>query len=239
MPGPLRAAALLLWLALSLCAGCASGGGFAELEAAAPCDACNRPAEPGLGGVWSDGRPACGECREESVVDTSEGEEVLEEAREELEDALDIELEAPVALRLVGREELMREAKDLAHPRLRAFCQIRERYLGEELVSRTFTIQALRALPRGLLRGILVHELFHVWQAEVGAPEDASPGWREGSANWAQWLVHRARGETLWADQMERDPDLTYGEGFRRFRRLAEALGPEAALERVRTRADF
>jgi len=229
---------LVLWALLVSLSGCASSG-FAELEARATCDACSRVAEPGEGGAWSDGRVACGECLEEAVVEQGEAEEVLAEAREELEDVLELELEAPVALLLVERAALQEAAKDLAHPRLRAFCQIRERFLGEELVSRGFTIHAVTALPRGLLRGILVHELFHVWQAEAGAPEEASGPWREGSANWAQWRVHRERDEDLWAEQMERDPDAVYGEGFRRFRRLAEALGTEAALARVRTRADF
>ena len=229
---------IVLATLLSSLLGCASSG-FAELEARAGCDACNRVAVPGEGGTWSDGRVACGECLASAVVDQGEGEEVLAEAREELQDALEIKLEASVGLVLVERDALLKAAQDLAHPRLRAFCQIRERFLGEKLVSRTFAIQALTALPRGLLRGILAHELFHVWQAEAGAPENASGRWREGSANWAQWRVHRERDEALWAEQMERDPDATYGEGFRRFRRLAEALGTERALERVRTRSDF
>jgi hypothetical protein len=229
---------VLLWLLAGPLWGCASTR-FGPLDERAVCDACNRVAEPEDGGRWPDGRPSCGECRAEAVVDQGEGEDVLEEAQDELEDALDLEIEGPVALVLTERAELMRSAKDLAHPRLRAFCQIRERYLGEELVSRTFTIRALTALPRGLLRGILAHELFHVWQAEAGAPENATARWREGSANWAQWSVHRELGEDLWAEQMEGDPDATYGEGFRRFRRLAEALGTEAVLERVRERADF
>lgn len=224
-------------LALFL-SGCASSR-FEPLDEVSACDSCNRLAGVEEGGRWPDGRAACGECRDDAVFEQAEGEEVLEEAREELEDALDLELEAPVELLLVERDELLRSAKDLAHPRLRAFCQIRERYLGDELVSQDFTIRALTALPRDLLRGILAHELFHVWQAEAGAPEDSSARWREGSANWAQWMVHRERGEDLWAEQMEGDPDATYGEGFRRFRRLAESLGTEAALERVRARKDF
>lgn len=238
-PAGLRALLLILSLVLSAgLSGCASSG-FRDLRGEDRCDACNRIAAPPEGGRWKDERAACGECREEAVVSLGEAEDVLEEAREGLEDVLGAELEASVGLRLVDRPALLKAAGSLAHPRLRAFCQIRERFLGKELVSRSFTIQVVTALPRGLLRGILAHELFHVWQAEAGAPEDAQPAWREGSANWAQWSLHREWGETLWAEQIEGDPDPTYGAGFRRFRKLADLVGVEGALERIRRRKNF
>ncbi|MBL4847416.1 MAG: protein DA1 [Planctomycetes bacterium] len=228
---------LVILVALAL-SGCASSG-FSPLEAEEPCDACQRAALPETGSAWRDGRAICEECRASAVVDLEEATGILEEAREALVDAIGAEVVVEVGLRLADSEDLLAAAGDLAHPRLRAFCQIRETFQGETLVKRTFTIQVLRALPEDLLRGILAHELFHVWQTEGGAPEDARSEWREGSANWAQWEVHRDRGEDFWAMRIEQDPDPIYGAGFRKFHRLAEQLGTPGVLERVLHRRGF
>ena len=186
-----------------------------------------------------DERVACAECRTEAVVDQGQAEALLEEAREGLGSAAGVHVLSPVDLVLHDTPELQEAAAELAHPRLHAFCQIRERFRGQELIERSFTIHALRAQPRALLRGVLAHELFHVWQTEQGAPEDAAPAWREGAANWAQWSLHEARGETAWAARIARDDDPTYGQGFRRFRALVDARGPRAAMDAVRRARDF
>lgn len=235
-----RVALCVVLLGPALTLGCASAG-FRELPAAEAwtCDACQRPAEPPGGGLWEDGRAACAECRTEAVVELAEAEEVLAEARAGLADATEARIASEVGLVLHDTPGLQAAAAELAHPRLHAFCQIRERFRGEELVERTFTIHALRAQPRALLRGVLVHELFHVWQTEQGAPEDAAPAWREGAANWAQWRLHLARGERDWAERLERDDDAVYGRGFRRFRSYVDARGRASALDAVRRRRDF
>ncbi|MGE0712993.1 MAG: hypothetical protein AB7N76_07860 [Planctomycetota bacterium] len=238
-PAPLL---LCLLLCLSGASGCASQRWVTEpLTVAARCEACGERAGPGSGGRWvPDGRVTCAACLARAVVDDDEAEDLLEEARDLLDDVVGVEVEGPVSVQLASRPELFAGAPELAHPNLRAYCQIREVLRGKEVVSREFHVFALGGLPRENLRGILCHELFHVAQGQAGgASDDADPAFREGAACWVQVLVHRDLDEPRWAEQLLASRDRTYGGGLRRFVRLAEARGQEAALKLALTGKRF
>ena len=79
------------------------------------------------------------------------------------------------------------------------------------------TIYLLSDLPEELLLAVAGHELFHVWQHEHGA-DGGDPGWREGSANVAMFLVLRTLDSDFAAYQRRRlmaTEDPVYGDGFR------------------------
>ncbi|HBP22310.1 MAG TPA: hypothetical protein DEA08_31575 [Planctomycetes bacterium] len=235
--------ALLLLVVLVGLSGCASTRWEREpLEVRARCDACGRRTGPEEGGVrWvPDGRCSCATCAEEAIVTAEGAAELLAEARELLEDELDLEVTPAVEVSLATRSELASAAPELAHPNLRAFCQIRELLRGEEVVRRDYEILALGGLPATELRGILCHELVHVAQAEVhGASDAGQPAFREGAACWVQYRIHQERGEDRWVRQLIESRDPTYGGGLRRFLRLAQSKGEEEAIRLALERKRF
>jgi hypothetical protein len=88
-------------------------------------------------------------------------------------------------------------------------------------------VAILRDLPSIVFEGTLAHELGHVWliaQAVQGWP----PSDEEG---FCQLLAYRYYSQVSTDDsryqarQIERNADATYGEGFRRVRGLADAVG--------------
>lgn len=228
-----RALLLLVVVLLGL-SGCASTRWErVPLEVRAHCDACGRRTGPERGGVrWvPDGRSSCAECAQEAITTREGAVELLAEARELLEDELDLEVRPPVEVSLATRAELAAAAPELAHPNLRAFCQIRELLRGDEVLRRDYEILALGGLPATELRGILCHELVHVAQAEIhGASDEAQPAFREGAACWVQYRIHQELGEDRWVRQLIESRDPIYGSGLRRFLRLAQSKGEEEAL---------
>ena len=83
----------------------------------------------------------------------------------------------------------------------------------------------------GRYAGILAHELFHVWQIRTGGIRDrADSVFREGGAQYVQHRMLEDRGLEAWAARLLDNPDPIYGDGLRRFRRLARAVGDEKAL---------
>lgn len=233
----------LLLVVLVGLSGCASTRWEHEpLEVRAHCDACGRRTGPEEGGVrWvPDGRSSCAECAEDAVVTAEEAAELLSDARDLLDDELDLEVRPAVSVSLATRAELAAAAPELAHPNLRAFCQIRELLRGEEVVRRDYEILALGGLPATELRGILCHELVHVAQAEVhGASDEAQPAFREGAACWVQYRIHQELDEDRWVRQLIESRDPVYGGGLRRFLRLVDAKGEEEALRLALQRKRF
>jgi hypothetical protein len=122
------------------------------------------------------------------------------------------------------------------------------------------TIMLLAPLPAPALRGVLAHELGHVWLSAQGLG-DAAPQLVEGTCNLLQaWVLeaqlYRPAGgvgrkkaaaagsaearqrEREWIEHLLRslrlDRDPVYGAGFREARAQVEAFGWEAWIERLR-----
>lgn len=205
------------------------GPGYHErcFKASARCDACSLPVNGERGGAreLDDGRTHCGRCHDTAIFDESKARAVLAEARQELWRTLQIDVRSrALRLELVDRLRLARIAgSETAN--VKGFTEgIRPRIVRGRRIENgrwRLTIYAVFGLPREALLGVLVHELFHVWQI-LNGPERLDPIWREGAANYAQWRVLQRRGQSLWCLLLEQDPDPIYGDGFRRFQRWAE-----------------
>lgn len=225
------ALALLVPLAVLGCAGApppAAPLPEARLAARAPdarCSACTLPISSAAF-EWPDARVVCGACRDEAVVDPQEARELLLVARADLQDRFGVVFEgAAFDLTLVDQPTLLLDAgEDLAHPALQAFSAISPR---------ACRIEALYGLPRVALRAILVHELFHTHQTDArepgGGPIDLA--FIEGAAQFVQLRLLEALGGHGWAARLVANEDPIYGQGLRRFRRLASVVGEERALD--------
>ena len=98
-------------------------------------------------------------------------------------------------------------------------------------------IAVLQGLPAALFQGVTVHELGHVWLIVQGI--EHLPGWAE--EGFCELLSYRYYHEIntpesrYHALNIEQNADPVYGEGFRRVRALAEALGFPRFIEGLRT----
>lgn len=201
----------------------------ARLAARAPdarCSACTLPISDRVF-EWPDQRIVCGACRDEAVVDPREARDLLLLARADLQERFGVVFEdAAFDLALVDLPTLLADAgADLAHPALQAFSAI---------TPRSCQIEALYGLPRTALRGILVHELFHAHQTDQRAPgrgRQVDLAFVEGAAQYVQLrLLEELEGHG-WAARLVANEDPIYGQGLRRFRRMASVLGEERALD--------
>lgn len=208
------------------------------------CDACSLPTagSPGGGRTLPDGRIQCGRCQQTAVEELAEARSLFSMAVLELHRKLGIDLRTiPVELKLADRQTMSRLAENHATI-VKGFMVAgrKDVKIGGKVYQGPwkFTIWVLRSLPKEAALGVMVHELFHVWQVQNCPVQSAVL--REGSANYAQWLVLCQRRQWLWASLIEMDPDPTYGEGFRRFRKW---LGSEdqwtAALAKLRKMKDL
>jgi len=205
------------------------------LDATPRCDGCGLPAGGKRGPAlrWKDGRITCTPCKSEAVVDNVAARSALADARAALKTALGLDLGSiEVPIQLVSKDDLLAQAKEVGQPAIRALTIVREEGPGDDgkRGARSYRILALYGLPRAGLVGILAHELFHVAQSEASS-SDRDAAFREGSANYVQVVILRARGEEMRARLIERDTDPVYGEGLRRFERLAQAAGQKKALQ--------
>jgi Protein DA1 len=170
----------------------------------------------------SDGMLICATCTDEGVHDQATALAAFEEARGLVSSNLGLDLgPVQVPVKLVSKQELKAQAPD-SGPGIEGLTTHRGRGLDAILI--------LDGLPRRTMVQVLVHELFHVFQREA-SNEKVETSFREGAANFAAATVLRALHDEGRLALLERNPDPVYGEGYRRFERLAASLGQERAVE--------
>lgn len=98
-------------------------------------------------------------------------------------------------------------------------------------------VAVLLGLPSILFQGVTIHELGHVWLIVHGMQD--LPSWAE--EGFCELLSYRYYNELntpeshYHATNIERNPDPTYGEGFRRIRASADAIGFSRFVEALQT----
>jgi len=98
-------------------------------------------------------------------------------------------------------------------------------------------VAVLHGLPAALFQGVTIHELGHVWLIVQGI--NNLPMWAE--EGFCELLSQRFytdlnTPESLYhAQNIERNPNQVYGEGYRRLRAIADKLGFERFIEQLRT----
>lgn len=108
---------------------------------------------------------------------------------------------------------------------------------GRVIHAKVNGIAVLQGLPAILFQGVTTHELGHVWL--IVHAIQALPNWAE--EGFCEYLSHRYYGDLntpegrYHAVCIEENANPVYGEGFRRVRPLAEALGFSRFLEILRT----
>lgn len=203
-----------------------------------PCEYCGRlTAETltGKGTRYPDGREICGICLKSAVTDIKEAHKVLDEDREALRKH-GIEIEQEFRLQLVSKTRMAGIGPTSNHD-LRGFAELKERSMMLGMVKeQKINIFALSGMPKEVLRGVLAHELMHVWMFTHG-PESTDPALAEGSCEYAAYLVMKDRKSDLaryaLKEMQERD-DPVYGEGYRKVTGFVQSVGEAGWLDYIR-----
>jgi hypothetical protein len=114
------------------------------------------------------------------------------------------------------------------------------RYLGL-FENREYTIYILTGLPRLHFISAAAHELMHVWLF-LNTRQKTEEQLVEGSCNYAAILVLRQYDDEMAGyvvKQMDDEPDVIYGEGFRRVKKMADNRGVEYWLQHLRLDSEF
>jgi len=198
------------------------------------CCACGRLVWQG--GVQIDDRHwLCSVCAKRSVTSPERARGLLEEVREELSSCGIVVRTLGLRIELVEREvlEAGREMEGHSHAYAYVNWQSGRRASGDE----TAMIRVQNGLPDDQMRGIIAHELMHVWQHENGA-DDSPIGLREGSANWAMSLIYsrmQTRRGQFFLNGLEMSKDPVYGEGYREVAKYADQHGVTGVLEMLKS----
>ncbi len=190
----------------------------------AQCDACGRLAVEHLSGrplACADGRILCGVCAKTAISTRAAARRLLARVRDRLAERSIVVDSSRVKLVLSTAQELSGERNEGRRARgLSEHTYDQHGWTGS-------TVHLLAPLPEVEARGVLAHELGHVWLA-TGGLGDRSAWAVEGTCNLLQlWELRHGEDEpaTRLIEKLEEDDDAAYGEGLRRVRRRVSRIG--------------
>ncbi|MDZ4723043.1 MAG: protein DA1 [candidate division Zixibacteria bacterium] len=198
------------------------------------CEYCHRfISESSDGGQrYADGRHICGLCHKSAVSTPSEAKQIMYNVIASLANyGIVIDMEK-LPLQLVDKDDLVTEARKGRSDLLGLTKYDEAGWLGGLVKTKNLNILMLDGLPRTLFTSALAHELMHVWQY-MNAPLRNNPSLCEGSCNYAAYLILReipGSESRFYAENMMKDKDPDYGEGFRQVKEYVEANGIPAWL---------
>ncbi len=185
---------------------------------------------------YPDGRIVCMICYRDIIVETREARRIMEEVAEILAQyGLDIDYR-DVPITLVDRDEICRRAQDL-HADLNGFAYYEQSsVLGGLIKTNNFKIYLVDGMPRFYFTATMAHELMHLW-LYANAPLEMEPALREGSCNYAAWLVmqhYRSDEYDILKQLQMNNNDPIYGEGLRKVKQFVDKNGMGTWLNYLR-----
>lgn len=173
---------------------------------------------------YSDGRKICTLCEKNAITNNKELSKLTGEINAHL--AM-LGLEIPVdriSLKLTDRKNLLQISSNSNKNLLGyTFYQEKSSFFGFGK-KQTLTVYILEGMPRMWTIEALAHELNHVWQF-LKSGEEKESAFCEGSANYAAFLVlqnYDNKFSEILIDNLLKNEDPDYGEGFRRVKSLVE-----------------
>ena len=193
------------------------------------CDYCQRyiSDEKTAGGIrYDDGRNICGICLTSVINDDNVARHLFEEVKKELRRyGIDIQWDE-IGLYLVDRNYLSSLSdENRVIEKQTGFTYHRFETFRGTVRNKKFDIYILKGIPEMEFISTAAHELMHVWMY-LNAPYDMDKAISEGSANYASYLVLKNRSlyrAKYLIDNLEKDRDYIYGDGYRRIKRLVRA----------------
>ncbi|UCD94806.1 MAG: protein DA1 [Candidatus Zixiibacteriota bacterium] len=207
------------------------------------CESCGRFISEeitGGGSRYPDGRHICNLCKSKALTDLDRAGEVFDKVKLQLAgENIRIE-DDDIKLHLVDKNQL-KEMSGEDSDSQKGYTRYKYTKIGNHQAAKHFDIYVLDAMPEMNFISIAAHELMHVWQHE-NSPAKNDPAFCEGSCNYASFLVLKHySGEIAeyLIDNLNRDDDKIYGDGFRRVKKLAEDHGLDYWLRHLKSHKNF
>lgn len=178
----------------------------------------------------------CPICNETAVETPEKARELLEVVRDQLASMGIVVKTLGLRIVLVSSEQLREGRRPNANATAHAYAGIKWNKGGDKSGDETAVLRVLSGLPDDLMRGVIAHELMHIWQHENGV--DTAPlEYREGSANWASSLIYghlRNERGRYFIGGLEESNDPYYGTGYREVAKYADNHGIEGVLRMLK-----
>ena len=207
------------------------------------CDFCGRLfSDPRAGGGESFGENhhICNMCKRTAVKNLKNAEALLLDIRHKLAEKGIIIRSNDIELELVSEETLMKLSHSERADKF-GLTKYETESFGGMPFSREFKIYILKGLPLMYYYSTAAHELMHVW-VYLNSPEDIEAQLNEGSCNYAAKLILDMQDDPLAAyvlENLERNPDPVYGDGYRRVEKLVKNRGIKYWLEHIAFDPEF
>lgn len=203
------------------------------------CDSCGRIlcAASENGFRYKDGRVICGLCNK-TAVNSAVGIPAMVKDLAKLLGSVGITAPSIIPVTLVDRKTLIRESRGSDKENTRGFTKTVVRLETGKAMTFSHRIFILHGLPRTEFKGVLAHEMIHVWLNENRVK--MTPRETEGFCNLGIHLVNqheRSDFSRVLQNQLEQDDDAVYGEGYRIMKAKLDAMGWEKLVEWVRGNA--
>lgn len=210
-------------------------------EPTASCSCCQRiiSKETSNGGRrFPDGRIICGICQTSSVTKGGQIPTALHRVLNDLQQVMTVQgFQGRIDVHLANREELTIRAQGAgcAHGNFHGLTTTTR--ITTDIVVMEHEITLLHGLPDLQFRGVLAHELLHVWLNEAGLqpPMDLM----EGFCNLGSHAVYikappkDREFATVLLEQMEQDPDPVYGDGYRTMKAILQRQGWQGVFRKI------
>ena len=192
------------------------------------CDSCGRIISPASksGFRYKDGRVICGICNATAVTHVKIIKPILVELSKMLSSVGIGPVSPQIPVTLVDRMTLIRESRGNDKENTRGFTKSIIRIENGKTLSFQHRIFILHGLPMTEFKGVLAHEMIHVWLNENRMKMSAQE--TEGFCNLGIFLVNekeRSDFARVLQDQMEQNGDAIYGEGYRIMKFRLDSMG--------------
>ena len=95
------------------------------------------------------------------------------------------------------------------------------------------SVAILKGLPHTLFEGVCIHELGHVWFVQhniVNLPQLDEEGFCE-LLSYHHYMRIRSKADLFYAQNIAKNSDPIYGDGFRKLQKLEERLGLDQIIK--------
>ena len=201
------------------------------------CDVCNRYISHLTDGGYSlsDNRKICSICNKSEVKDKDLKNHLLNVSSFMISIGLNVYMNTEMAIKLVSKKEL-----DDSKGR----CNSSSKTINGKVVEQNFIIEILYGLPEIAFKGILAHELFHMW-VKMNTNDKLSKYKEEGIANLCQYLYllkinnySKDKDELLLSSYLINNlldnKDKNYGDGFRKAKEIYEDKGINGIFQYIK-----
>lgn len=185
---------------------------------------------------YKDGRMICGICRESAVFHTAEIEEQLRVVGALLTTAGFPPLPKGITINLIDLKTLLKKSGSYKK-NTKGLTNSSVKSIGSIRLSSQHDIFILHGLPKTEFRGVLAHELLHVflsdWETSLNEQK------MEGFCNLGSRIIYQndpSKHAQILLENLERDPDPVYGDGYRLMLKQVERIGWGNFLTEVKNR---